>query len=81
VKCLFHRAAMPHWAEFLVLLATIHPADRVFIVMPGDSSDSPKGPGQSIHFVVAGPVLTVRAPAGMDLFPPTVGRAESAAAA
>ncbi|MFF3467651.1 hypothetical protein ACWCQN_36105 [Streptomyces sp. NPDC001984] len=30
MKRLFGRAAMPHWAEFLVLLATICPADRLY---------------------------------------------------
>ncbi|MGW1800284.1 hypothetical protein ACWCQN_31145 [Streptomyces sp. NPDC001984] len=30
MKRLFRRAAMPHWAEFLVLLATIYPADRLY---------------------------------------------------
>lgn len=30
MKHIFRKPAMPHWAEFLTLLATIYPADRLY---------------------------------------------------
>ncbi|MFK4266260.1 hypothetical protein [Streptomyces milbemycinicus] len=36
MKHIFRSATMPHWAEFLTLLATIYPADRLYSLTVAD---------------------------------------------